>query len=59
MHPVERNADLAALQDILDVAALGGFLDGALNQRLGTAQETLAVFQALAAWIQTPIDDEH
>ena len=43
VHPVERDADLAAFQDILDIAVLRGLLDGALNQRLGTAQETLAV----------------
>jgi hypothetical protein len=59
IHSIERNADLAALQDILDVAVLGGLLHGALNQCLGTAQETLAVLQALAAWVQTPIDDVH
>src|ERR1700726_797424 len=59
VHSIEGNADLAALQDILDVAVLGGLLDGALNQRLGTAQKTMAVLQALAAWIQSPIDDMH
>jgi len=36
--------NLAAFQDILDVAVLGGFLDGALHQRLGATQEPLAVF---------------
>src|SRR4029077_3416074 len=59
VHPVERNADLAAFQDIPDVAALGRFLDGALNQRLVTAQEPLAVLQAFTTRIQAPIDDEH
>ena len=59
IHAIERNADLAALQDILDVAVLRGFLDGALNQRLGPAQKPLAVLKALAARIQTPIDDVH
>ena len=49
MHPVKRNADLAAFQDIPDVAALRRFLDGAPNQRLGTTQEPLAVLQAFAA----------
>ncbi len=43
IHPVERDADLAAFQDIPDVAVLGRFLDRALNQRLGTAQKPLAV----------------
>jgi len=59
MHPIQRDRDLAAFQDILDVPAFGGFLHGALNQRLGAAQEPLAVFQALGAWIQSPIDNEH
>ena len=59
MHPVERDADLAAFQDILDVPAFRGFLDGTLNQRLGAAQEPLAIFQALRAWIQAPINYEH
>src|SRR6266404_9065061 len=59
VHPVERNADLAAFQDIPDVAALGRFLDGALNQRLGTAQEPLAVLEAFTTRIQAPIDDVH
>jgi hypothetical protein len=59
MHSIKRNRNLAALQDILDITALGGFLYGTLNQRLGATQETLAVFQALAARIQTPIDNEH
>ena len=59
VHPIERDRDLAALQNILDVPAFGGFLHRALNQGLGAAQEPLAVFQALAAWIQPPIDDEH
>src|SRR6202043_688678 len=59
IHPVERDADLAAFQDILDGAVLGGFLGCTLNQRLGATQETLAVLEALAARIQTPIDDEH
>ena len=58
-HALERNADFAAFQHILDVAVLGGFLDGALNQRLGAAQEPLAVLQALAARVQPPIDDVH
>src|SRR5712664_3136966 len=43
IHPVEWDADLAALQDIPNVAVLRGLLDGALNQRLGTTQEALAV----------------
>jgi len=59
IHPVERNADLAAFQDIPDVAAFGRFLDGAQNQRLGTAQEPLAVLQAFTTRIQAPIDDVH
>ena len=58
-RPVERDADLAAFQDILDVAVLRRFLDGALNQRLGPTQEALAVLKALAARIQAPIDDVH
>src|SRR5712692_4809976 len=45
-HPLEWDADLAAFQDILDVAALGRLLDGSLNQRLGTPQEALAVLKA-------------
>src|SRR6266571_678700 len=59
IHPVEWDADLAAFQDIPDVAVLRGLLDGALNQRLGTTQEALAVFKAFAARIQAPIDDVH
>ncbi len=59
IHAVERNADLAAFQNVLDVAILRGFLDGASNQRLGAAQKTLAVFETLATRIQTPINDVH
>src|SRR6266702_6082460 len=59
IHPVEWDADLAAFQDIPDVAALRRFLDGALNQRLGTAQETLAVLEAFTTRIQAPINDVH
>ena len=59
VHPVERDADLAAFQDILDVAVLRGLLDRALNQRLGPTQEALAVLKTLAARIQAPIDDVH
>src|SRR6202140_5037132 len=59
IHPIKGYADLAAFQDILDIAVLRGLLDGALNERLGTAQEALAVFKAFAARIQAPIDDVH
>ena len=59
IHPVEWDADLAAFQDIPDVAVLQGLLDGALNPRLGTTQEALAVLNAFAARIRAPIDDVH
>src|SRR5258707_207379 len=59
IHPVEWDADLAAFQDIPDVAVLRGLLDGALNQRLGTTQEALAVLQAFTTRIQAPINDVH
>ena len=35
VHAVDRDADLAAFQDILDVPVLRRFLHGPLNQRLG------------------------
>ena len=57
--PVERNADLPALHDVADVAALRGLLDGTLHQRLGTAQEALPVLETLAPRVQTPVDDVH
>ena len=59
VHPVEWDVDLAAFQDIPDVAVLRGFFDGALNQRLGTAQKPLAVFKAFTARVQTPVNDVH
>jgi hypothetical protein len=59
IHSIEGDADFAALQDVLDVAILRGFLDGTLNQRLGATQKTLAVLQAFAARIQPPIYDVH
>ena len=57
VHAIERHADLAAFQDILDVPVLRRFLDRTLNQRLGPTQEALAVLETLAARIQAPVDD--
>ena len=57
IHAVQGYADLAAFQDILDVPVLRRFLDRLLHQRLGPAQEPLAVLQTLAARIQPPVDD--
>ena len=57
VHALDRDADLAAFQDILDVPVLRRLLHRALHQRLGPAQEALAVLQTLAARIQAPIDD--
>src|SRR5262249_24363589 len=56
---VERNAHLAALQDLRDVAALRRVAHRLSHQRLGAAQEALAVLQALAARVETPVDDMH
>ena len=57
IHAVERDRDLAALKDVLDVAVLRGLLDRTLNQRLGTTQEPLAVLETFAARVQAPVDD--
>src|SRR5262249_59141601 len=46
---VERNAHLAALQDLRDVAALRRVAHRLSHQRLGAAQEALAALPALAA----------
>src|SRR5262249_29862049 len=59
IHPVERNADLPALQDVADRAPFRGFSDGPLYQRLGATQEPLTVLEAPAARVQAPIDDVH
>ena len=57
VHAVKREADLAAFQDLLDVPVLRRLLDRSLDQGLGPAQESLAVFETLAARIQPPVDD--
>ena len=57
VHAVDRDADLAAFQDILDVPVLRRLLHRPLNQRLCTTQKALAVLQTLAARIQAPVDD--
>src|SRR6185437_9251665 len=59
VHPIERDADLAALQDVLDVAVLRHLLDRVLNQRLCAAQEPLPVLEAFASRVQAPVDDVH
>src|SRR6185312_8024018 len=57
VHAVDRDADLAAFEDILDVPFLRRFLHRPLNQRFCTTQKALAIFQTLAAWIQAAVDD--
>ena len=59
-HAVERDGDLAALLDVLDVRARWRLSRTArLDQRLGAAQEALAVGEALAARIEASVDDVH
>ena len=57
VHAIDRDADLAAFQDILDVPVLRRFLHRPLNQRLGPTQKALAILQTLATRIQAPVDD--
>ena len=59
IHAVERNADLSALQHILDVAVLRRFLDRTSNKRFGTTQEPLTILKTLAARIEPPVNDVH
>ena len=57
IHAIDRDTDLAAFQDILDVPVLRRFLHRPLNQRLGPAQEALPILQTLTTRIQAPVDD--
>src|SRR6185436_20167471 len=57
IHAIDRDTDLAAFQDILDVPVLRRFLHRPLNQRLGPTQKALAILQTLATRIQAPVDD--
>jgi hypothetical protein len=59
VHAVDRNVDLAAVENVADVALLARLLDGPLNQRLGPAQKQLAVGETLASRIQSAVDDVH
>src|SRR5205814_10710916 len=57
VHAIDRDADLAAFQDILDVPVLRRFLHRPLNQRLRATQKALAILETLATRIQAPVDD--
>src|SRR5204862_1867409 len=59
IHAVERDANLTSLQDIGNIAATRGIAHRLLHKRLGASQEPLTVLEALAARVQTPIDDVH
>ena len=58
-HPIERDGNLPALLDVLDVALLGPIAHGAADEGLGAAQEALAVGEALAARIEASVNDVH
>src|SRR5207244_11662717 len=57
IHAIDRDADLAAFQDILDVPVLRRFLHRPLNQRLGPTQKALAILERFATRIQPPVDN--
>src|SRR5262245_8969750 len=59
VQTARRNADLAALHDVRDVATLRRLPHRPLHQRLGAPQEALPVLEALAAGIEAPIKDLH
>src|SRR5262249_58149322 len=59
IHSVERDGDLAALHDVLDVAPLRRVLDGALHHRLGSTQKPLTILETLAARVETAVNDVH
>ena len=56
---VDRDRHLATLVEVLDRPVLRGIPHGLAHQRLGPAQETLAVGVALAARIEPSVDDVH
>ena len=58
-HPVERDPDLAALVEVLDAPLLAALAHGLLDERLGAAEEALAVRQALSSGIEASVDDMH
>jgi hypothetical protein len=58
-HAVGRDRDLASPFEIGDIPISRSLAHGSLNLRLGTAKEALAVGQALAPWVEAPINDVH
>jgi hypothetical protein len=62
LHAVERDADLAALQYVVDVTAALQWtrLDGPLQHGvLGSSQKSLAILETFTARVQPPVDDVH
>src|SRR5262249_38300913 len=56
-HTVDRDRDLAALVEPLDVAFLGAVPDRPLHQGLGAPQKPLSVCEAFSTRIEAPVDD--